>query len=75
MNYQTLMYKTVSSQPERGVQQIVDRILSSGRMSRQDHSLLTSTVLANGNINDGDRRLINRVFDHVQTGQLKLMDW
>jgi hypothetical protein len=44
-------------------------------MSRQDHGLLTSTVLANGDINDEDRRQINRIFDHVQTGQLKLMDW
>lgn len=75
MNYQTLMYKTVNSQSLIGVKPIVDRILSSGRMSRQDHNLLTSTVLANGDINDEDRRQINRVFDHVQTGQLKLMDW
>jgi hypothetical protein len=75
MNYQTLMYKTVTSQPERGVEKIVDRILSSGRLSRQDHTLLTSTVLANGNINEGERRQINRVFDHVQTGRLKLLDW
>jgi hypothetical protein len=75
MNYQTLMYKTVNSQAEIGVKPIVDRILSSGRMSRQDHTLLTSTVLANGDINDEDRRQINRIFDHVQTGQLKLMDW
>ncbi|MBD2201088.1 hypothetical protein H6G33_00535 [Calothrix sp. FACHB-1219] len=75
MTYQTLMYKTVTSQSEKGVQQIVDRILSSGRMSRQDHNLLTSTVLANGNINDGDRRQINRIFDHLQTGRLKLLDW
>ncbi|WP_086766849.1 hypothetical protein [Nostoc sp. 106C] len=75
MNYQTLIYKTVDSESEIGVKQIVDRILSSGSMSRQDHGLLTSTVLANGDINDEDRRQINRIFDHVQTGQLKLMDW
>lgn len=75
MKYQTLMYKPVKSQAEIGVKPIVDRILSSGRMSRQDHTLLTSTVLANGDINDENRRQINRIFDHVQTGQLKLMDW
>ncbi|BAY07380.1 hypothetical protein [Calothrix sp. NIES-2098] len=75
MNYQTLMYKTVNSQAELGVKPIVDRILSSGKMSRQDHTLLTTTVLANGDINDENRRQINRIFDCVQTGQLKLMDW
>ena len=75
MNYQTLIYKTVSSQSEVGVKPLVDRILSSGIMSRKDHTLLTSTVLANGNINDGDRRQINRIFDYLQTGRLKLRDW
>jgi len=75
MNYQTLMYKNVNSKSEIGVKQIVDRILLSGKMSRQDHSLLTSTILANDDITDGERRQINRVFDHIQTGQLKLLDW
>ncbi|BAY26884.1 hypothetical protein NIES2100_67000 [Calothrix sp. NIES-2100] len=75
MNYQTLMYAPVNSQSDIGVKPIVDRILSSGRMSRTDHTLLTSTVLANGNINDGDRRQINRIFDYLQTGRLKLLDW
>ncbi|MDZ7958872.1 MAG: hypothetical protein RMY34_13480 [Aulosira sp. DedQUE10] len=74
MNSQAL-YKNVNSQTEIGVKQIVDRILSSGKMSRHDHSLLTSSILANGDITDGERRQINRVFDHIQTGQLKLLDW
>ncbi|MCV3213560.1 hypothetical protein OGM63_08480 [Plectonema radiosum NIES-515] len=44
-------------------------------MSRQDHILLTSTVLAEGNRSEGNRHQINRVFDYIQTGQLKLIDW
>ncbi|WP_086690833.1 hypothetical protein [Nostoc sp. T09] len=75
MNYQTLIYKTVNSEAEIGVKQIVDRILTSGSMSRQDHTLLTSTVFANGDIKDEDRRQINRIVDHMQTGRLKLLDW
>jgi hypothetical protein len=75
MNYQTLMYKAVNSQSEIGVKPIVDRILASGNMSRQDHTLLTSIALANGDINELDRRQINRIVDHVQTGRLKLLGW
>ncbi|QIR36927.1 hypothetical protein HCG51_09390 [Tolypothrix sp. PCC 7910] len=75
MNSPALLYPSISTPAEIAVKQIVDKILSSGKMSRQDHNLLTSTILANGDITEGERRLINRVFDHIQTGQLKLLDW
>ncbi|MBW4562080.1 MAG: hypothetical protein KME32_13175 [Mojavia pulchra JT2-VF2] len=74
MNYQPSIY-TINTQAEIAVKQIVDRILISGRMSRQDHTLLTSTILSNGDISDGERRQINRIFDHIQTGQIKLVNW
>jgi hypothetical protein len=69
------MYKTVETQRSIVLKRIVDRIIVSGKMSRQDHKLLTSTVLASGDINDIDRRQINRIFDYIQTGQLKIIDW
>jgi hypothetical protein len=75
MSYQAPMYKTVETQCGIVVKRIVDRIIISGKMSRQDHKLLTSTVLASGDINDTNRRQINRIFDYIQTGQLKLIDW
>ncbi|BAY90980.1 MULTISPECIES: hypothetical protein [unclassified Tolypothrix] len=75
MNSPALLYPSISTPAETAVKKIVDKIISSGTMSRQDHTLLTSTILANGDISEGERRLINRVFDHIQTGQLKLLDW
>jgi hypothetical protein len=75
MSGESQMYKKVETKCGMVVKKIVDRIIISGKMSRQDHKLLTSTVLANGNINDTDRRQINRIFDYIQTGQLKLIDW
>ncbi|NEU75529.1 hypothetical protein PI95_023960 [Hassallia byssoidea VB512170] len=75
MNYQNSTYTDVSNQCKLAVKKIVDRILRSGKMSRQDHILLTSTVLAEGNVSEVNRRQINRLFDRIQTGQLKLIDW
>lgn len=75
MNNQTLIYKSIAQQPKAAVKEIVDKIIKSGKMSRQDHTLLTSTVLANGNSNEAERRLINQIFDYIQTGRLKLIDW
>lgn len=74
MNYKTPTSKTVNSQSEIAVTQIVDRIISTGCMSRQDHTLLTSIVFADGEIRDPERRQINRIFDHIQTGRLEI-DW
>ncbi|MBW4572294.1 MAG: hypothetical protein KME31_31185 [Tolypothrix carrinoi HA7290-LM1] len=75
MNYQNSTYTDINNQCKLTVKKIVDRILRSGKMSRQDHILLTSTVLAEGNVSEVNRRQINRVFDCIQTGQLKLIDW
>ncbi|MBW4478017.1 MAG: hypothetical protein KME54_14405 [Tolypothrix brevis GSE-NOS-MK-07-07A] len=75
MNYQTYTYTDINNQYKLAVKKIVDRILRSGKMSRQDHILLTSTVFGQGDVSEGDRRQINRVFDYIQTGQLKLIDW
>ncbi|MBD2362978.1 hypothetical protein [Anabaena sp. UHCC 0399] len=72
---QSYIYSNVQDQSEMSAKQIVDRILRSGKMSRQDHTLLTSTVFNKRDVHEGERRQINRVFNHIQTGQLKLVNW
>lgn len=53
---------------------IIDQILVSGQMSRQQHMLLTSTILSDQQLTDEDRRQINHIFDYIQVGRLKLVD-
>ncbi len=43
-------------------------------MTRQEHLNLTSILLAEQRLTDADRNKINRVFDYIQTGRLKLVD-
>jgi len=69
------IYISVDSQSEIAIKKIVDKIISSGKLSRQDHTLLLSQVFANGDISDRVRRQVNRILDQIQTGQLKLFDW
>ncbi|AUT03223.1 hypothetical protein CLI64_23980 [Nostoc sp. CENA543] len=66
-------HKTTNS-IDTTTKQIVDRIIRSGKMSSQDHHLLTSTVFSHHRMSDEARRQINRVFDYIQSGQLKLID-
>lgn len=53
---------------------MVERIISAGQISRQEHLQLTSTILSDHKISDEERRQINRIFDYVQIGRLKLVD-
>ncbi|MDX2230018.1 MAG: hypothetical protein NW220_10290 [Leptolyngbyaceae cyanobacterium bins.349] len=52
------------------LEQVVNRILSSRRITRQDqHSLLSLY-----NLTTQERALINRLFDRLRTGLIKVVD-
>lgn len=53
---------------------ILEQALQSGQLRRQDHLLLASTLLVGYKITEDDRRQINRVFDAVHLGRIKLID-
>ncbi|MFB2768863.1 hypothetical protein ACE1AT_06155 [Pelatocladus sp. BLCC-F211] len=74
MNHNSI-YQTLENKSELTVETIANRIIRSGEMSPQDHALLTSHVFTNGKIDERGRRQINRIFDHIQTGRLKLVHW
>ena len=69
------MIRHIQSQSNLAVKQILERIFASGQMSRQDHILLTSTILSDSELSEEDRRQINQIFDYIQTGRLRLVDW
>jgi hypothetical protein len=65
---------SIQSQPNVTLHQLVDHILAAGELSRQDHLQLTSILLAEQKLMDSDRNKINRIFDYISTGRLKLTD-
>ncbi|MBC7969729.1 MAG: hypothetical protein H7Z11_06330 [Verrucomicrobia bacterium] len=66
--------RSIQSNPNSAIHQLVDRILAVGEMSRQEHLKLTSILLAEQKLTNGDRNKINRILDYIQTGRLKLID-
>jgi hypothetical protein len=52
----------------------IEQILQTGEMTRQQHLQLTSDMLSDHQMTDEERRQINRVFDYLQVGRLKLVD-
>ncbi|MBD3880454.1 hypothetical protein IFO70_01650 [Phormidium tenue FACHB-886] len=62
------------SKPNLIIQPLVARIIESGQMSRKEHVQLTSAILSDQHMTNEDRQQINRVFDYIQIGRLKLTD-
>ncbi|MGF1493053.1 MAG: hypothetical protein ACFBSC_11505 [Microcoleaceae cyanobacterium] len=56
------------------VTQRVDRIFANGQVSRSEYSALISLILADRQTTDMERYQINRIFDYVQAGRIKLND-
>jgi hypothetical protein len=68
------MVWTVQTRSNLTIGQLVDSITASGKISRQEHLRLTSAILSDYQITEEERRQINRTFDYVYTGRLKLVD-
>ncbi|MBK4729705.1 hypothetical protein JJD41_07460 [Oxynema sp. CENA135] len=56
------------------VEQIVDRICRHRKISRYDQQLLMSALLSKDAISENERSQINRVFDNLQRGCLRVVD-
>jgi hypothetical protein len=54
---------------------LIERILTAGQLNRWQYLKLMSAILSNRELSDTDRRQINRIFDYVQTGRLKLINF
>lgn len=54
---------------------LIERILTSGQLNRWEYLKLMSAILSNRDLSESDRHQINRIFDYVQTGRLKLINF
>lgn len=68
------MAGTFQSQSNPTTKQLVERALTSGQLSRREHLQLVSTILSDYKVTDDERSQINRVFDELQLGRLRLVD-
>ncbi|MFM7426563.1 MAG: hypothetical protein ACKO7W_16475 [Elainella sp.] len=68
------MVWVTENRPTFSVQSLIEQITAAGQLSRREHLHLTSTILADPQLTDEERRHISRVLDYVQIGRLKLVD-
>ena len=55
-------------QPKVTINQMVNRIITSGKLNRQEHLQLTSSILSVKKITDEERSKINKIFDLIKIG-------
>ena len=51
---------------------LIERILATGRLTRQDHLQLVSVILSDHHLDDTERLQINRILDGIQVGTFHL---
>lgn len=66
----------VAGQPETtpNVADLVDTFITARNISQQQYQDLSTLVLADGTIDEQERRQINRLFDAIQMGMVKITD-
>ncbi|XGV98941.1 MAG: hypothetical protein ACAF41_08355 [Leptolyngbya sp. BL-A-14] len=56
------------------IEQMVDRITACGRISRKDQQQFMSALLSQKTISPTEQALINRVFELLRSGRLRVVD-
>lgn len=69
-----IMAKPSPNQPQIKVQELIERILESAEIKRQQHMELTTALLADKYVTEEQRREINRILDQIQAGRIKILD-
>lgn len=67
------MAKQSQTQASIKINEVVEKILESEQIRRLEHLQLTSAILGDKNITEEERRQINRIFDYIQTGRIKIV--
>lgn len=63
-----------SGKSNQNVTQIAEKLISAGKISKQDYHQLSKVILADNQIDEEERRQVNRIFDAIQSGKVRIVD-
>jgi polyhydroxyalkanoate synthesis regulator phasin len=66
--------KTDVQLPHSELQQIIDNILACGKINRADQQRFMSILLSQSSIGKEEQSQLNRVFDLLRVGKLRVVD-
>lgn len=53
---------------------LVDKLIATRNITNRQYRQLSTMVLADGSIDEHERQQINRLFDAIQTGRVRIVD-
>jgi uncharacterized tellurite resistance protein B-like protein len=71
---QSLSKSSGSQSGKSEVTKLVDQLLAAKRISYTHYQELSQLVLADGDVDEQERRQINRLFDAIQIGAVRIID-
>lgn len=60
--------------PDFPIDQVIERIFATRKITRADQERLMSALLSKTFLNKGDQEQINRVFDGLRNGRIRVVD-
>ena len=64
----------LETEKKNEVAQLVDRLIRAKRITYTQYQTLSKMVLADGTVDEQERRQINRLFDAIQAGAIRSME-
>jgi hypothetical protein len=62
------------SESTLNISHFVENLIVSRKISHQQYHQLSAAILADGEIDEEDRYQINRLFDAIRTGQVRIVN-
>ncbi len=61
-------------QPDSPVTELVSQLIHARTISQAQYQELSALVLADGTVDESERRQVNRLFDAIQNGRVQIVD-
>ncbi len=60
--------------PDCPITDLVNQFIQARTISQAQYQELTTLVLADGTVDESERKQVNRLFDAIQSGRVKILD-
>ncbi|MGG6241146.1 hypothetical protein ACQ4N7_21185 [Nodosilinea sp. AN01ver1] len=62
------------SSPDCPITDLVSRCIQARTITQSQYQELTALVLADGTVDESERKQVNRLFDAIQVGRVRILD-
>jgi hypothetical protein len=68
------MVSSTSNTERSSIQPLIKKVIQTSELTRKEHLILSSRLLATMELSVAERNQINRIFDYIRMGRVRLLD-